>query len=772
MSKINDEKKEATEIQIVDYLKLFIKNWYWIVLSVIVCCMIAGMYIMLTPKIYERSVQIMIKEDSKQEINEPDEKTILKDINFILYKTNINNEIELLSSEKIIENVIKELHLDQCYKIRSGLKHIELYNETPFEVTFLDPQKVKDMHSLTVTTLSENKVKLSNFKIEFNRVSNAVITSAFFDTITTPLGRVIITPTIYCCEKFIDKPIQVSRLNTDNVKEDIRRNIKTETDYNNTTIKLSFQDNSIQRADDILNTMIAVYNEDNISYRTQIIINTSNFINERLRIIEKELGLVDKNISSYKSSNLITDIKESANLFLLASSELDLQLAELKNQLSVTEFIKEYLINPSNNNNLIPSNAGIGDIPLEKQISTYNSLMLKKARLLENSSETSPAIVELTKTLSTMKQAIIKSVDNLSVVYQLQISGIKDKESQINQKISKVPEKEMDIISIERRLKIQEHLYLYMLQKREENELTGSFITSHFRIVNSAGGSRIPIFPNSFFIMCIAFIAGLSIPSLFFILKQVLSPKIMGRKDIIDNTNIPFLGVIPQCPIRKNKQKELDTKIEDIICIKNNSSNDINEAFRIVRTNIGFMSKSQDDMKVIMLTSFNEKAGKSFVSLNLAMSFAIANKKTVLIDMDMRNATISAYFHSSETGLVNYLEDDNCTLDDILLKEPFQLNLDIIPVGNTSIHPVELLSSHRLKDLITALRHTYEHIIIDTTPFSLVADASIIEKTVDMTLFILMENLTDCCKFPELEDLYLNKIKNMTLLLNASHIRK
>jgi capsular exopolysaccharide synthesis family protein len=169
-----------------------------------------------------------------------------------------------------------------------------------------------------------------------------------------------------------------------------------------------------------------------------------------------------------------------------------------------------------------------------------------------------------------------------------------------------------------------------------------------------------------------------------------------------------------------------------------------------------------------MLTSFNEKAGKSFVSLNLAMSFAIANKKTVLIDMNMRNATISAYLHSSKTGVVNYLEDDNCTLDDILLKEPFQSNLDVIPAGETSVHPVELLSGNRLKDLITVLRHTYEHIIIDTTPFSALADASIIEKTVDMTLFILMENLTDCCKFPELENLHLNKIKNMTLLLNAS----
>jgi capsular exopolysaccharide synthesis family protein len=767
---MSNGKIESSEIQPLDYLKLLIRNWKWIALSILICCTIAGLYIMITPKIYERKIQIMIKEDAKRDISEPDEKTIFKDINFILSKTNINNEIELLLSENILENVIKKLHLEHCYQIRSGLKIVELYNESPVEVSFLDHKKIKESHSLTVIPLSANEVELKNFRIEYNKASNISIRASLFDTITTPLGRIIISPTIYYSKDFLNENIYVSRLNIDNVIEDIRNNIKTTTDHENTIIKLSLQNTSIQKADDILNTIIAVYNDNNITYRNQVVTNTSNFINERLKIIEKDLDLVDNDISRYKSSNMITDIKESSLLFLTESSRLNQQQAELQNQLSVAKFIKEYLINPSNNNNLIPSNSGIGDVPLEKQISEYNTIMVKKGRLLENSSEKSPSVVELTKILATMKQAIIRSVDNLIVVYGLQIDGIKGQENLINRKITNVPGKEMDIISIERRLKIQENLYLYLLQKREENELAGSFITSNFRIVNLAGGARIPIFPKSIPIMCVAFIAGFLIPSLFLSIRQLTSTKITGVEEIINNVNIPFLGVIPQAIHKRNRQKDTTQMkdIQDVICVKDNGQDDVNEAFRIVRTNIGFISKIKDETKIIMLTSLNESSGKSFVALNLAVGFAITKTKTLLIDMDMRKASISSCLHCPQTGIANYLDNANYQLDNILLKEPFHPYLDVIPVGTITANPVEILTGTRLKELVGLLKNTYDHIIIDTTPFVTTADASIIEKLSDMTIFVLMKNLSDRCKFQELENLHLNKINNMALLFNAA----
>ncbi len=769
MSNTNNEKIENNEIIITDYLKLIIKNWYWIILSTIVCCTVAGVYIIITSKTYERTAQIMIKEDSKQGISELDEMSILKEINFFSSKTNINNEVEILRSNKIMKEVIERLHLEKSYKIRSGLKYKELYSKSPIEVTFLDAEE-GETFSLIVTPLSEKEIELTSFKVEFARSFDKSIKANILDTITTPLGRLIVSPTLYYNNDFKEKPIHVSKLNAKDITEYLCKNLKVTKSKENTVIKLSLYDNSIQRADDILNTLISVYNEDNITYKNQVVTSTSNFINERIGIIEEELGLVDKDISQYKSSNMVADIKASTNLFITESSVYNKQVFELQNQLSISKFIKEYLTNPANNNNLIPSNSGVNDIALEKQISEYNSYMLKRARLIENGSEKSPAVIELTNALIAMKQSIIRSVDNLIVLFELQIAGIKNREIQTNQKIAGVPEKEMDIISIERRLKIQENLYLYLLQKREENELAGAITTSNFRIVNVAGGDSTPVEPKASLIMLFAFLIGFFAPCTFFFFKRSFETTIKDSKDITNNLTIPFIGSIPQVNQKTNIQNETK-KINNYIIIGENKQDAVSEALRIARTNISFMTTKEDAAKTIMLTSFNENAGKSFVALNLAISFALTKKRTILIDLDLRKATLSSLVNSSKAGLSNYLDNKISSLEEIIIKEPFQqTNLDFIPVGKIPSNPVELLLNDEFKKLISELCKIYDHIILDTTAFDVVADASIIDKVSDMTIFVLREDLSDRRKLPELENVYKNdKLNNMTILLNGSH---
>ncbi|MDR1458621.1 MAG: hypothetical protein LBI60_00175, partial [Bacteroidales bacterium] len=315
MSQVNNEQTESHEILIIDYLKLLLKNWYWIGLSMLICCIVVGVYIMVTPKQYQRSLHIMVKEDTKRDIREPDEKTVLRDLNFIFFKTNINNEMELLQSGKIIKDIVEILHLERRYKIRSWLRYIELYNESPIEATFLDAEKERETLSCSVVFLSKKKIKLTNFKKGSTHIFNVTITSAIFDTISTPLGRIIITPTSYFNEEYIDEPIYASKMNKANVIEDLRKNIKVTQHSDNTIIKLLYQDNSIQRADDILNTMITIYNQDNIDYRNHVLANATSFINERLHVIEESLGMVDSDISKYKSHNMINNTKEASYLF-------------------------------------------------------------------------------------------------------------------------------------------------------------------------------------------------------------------------------------------------------------------------------------------------------------------------------------------------------------------------------------------------------------------------------------------------------------------------
>ena len=752
-----------------NYMRLVKNHWRWIVVSPIVCCFMAGFYLLITPKTYERTAKIIVKEDSKKSAGELDEMTILNEINFFFQGTNINNEREVLQSQTIMLDVVEQLHLETSYTKRSFLRRRELYTETPVVVIFPDTEKVRKEFSLCVKILSEKEVQLNIFRTNSTTLRSAPITARFFDTIATPLGRMVVLPTDFFNEGIINKSIYVTKSDSRYVADFLRKKLDVNTDANTSIIRISITDNSIARAEDILNTLITVYDDNRIAYKNLVVANTSNFINERLDIIREELGEADKTISMYKSTNMIADMRTSTDISLRESSDYSKKIFELQNQLSIAGFLKDYLANASNRNNLIPSNSGIENTALEKQIDEYNSLMLKKSRLLENSSEKSPAVVEIANSLSEMKKTIVRSVDNHIRGLNLQISGTKNREEEVNQKIFDVPEKEIVVASIERRLKIQEKLYLYLLQKREENEFGGAITITNYKIIDRAEGSFIPVSPKKYKVLLFALIIGFLIPLGTLYVKEMFNTTVKYAKDITNFLSIPFLGTIPQInedKIFKFRKKKTDRK--DFIVIKNGSQNAVNEAFRVVRTNIDIITAKENSIKTIMFTSFNEQAGKSFTAVNLAASLSLTKKKTLLIDLDLRKAALSSRLNAPETGISDYLDNKTASIEDIIVKES---NFDFIPVGTVPSNPVELLASDgKLKNLIAELRKTYDYILIDTTALEPVADANIIEKASDMTVFVVRERLSDCNKFPDLETLHKNnKFANMTILLNGGH---
>lgn len=775
------ETKDDGQMVVSDYLKLIGANWYWLVISVVICCIIAAFYIYQAPKIYKRSAQIMIKDEAKSGAG-LDEMAILNELNLFSPNTNVNNEVELLKSKRMMQEVTRRLNLETTYEANGGLfrwKTVDLYRISPIAIHFLEVEE-GEAFSLTATLISDIEVKITDLIQDDEALMKEPVIGFLLDTIDTPVGKMIISPTLYYSEDYIDEPINITKSQLKNRAESFSKRLSVEMNKNNTVISLYFTDNSKERADDILNTLIAVYNEDNITYKNQVVVNTSNFINERLNIIEKELGSVDKDISQYKSQHMVTDIHASTGLFLSESSNYNQQLFDLENQRSEVRYIKQYLTNPANSNNLIPANSGSQNRSIESEISEYNSLMLKRSRFIESGSERSPAVVELNNALSAMKQSIIRSIDNLIVVLDLQISGLKQRELQTNQKIANVPEKEREITVIERRLKIQENLYLYLLQKREENELAGAITTSNYRIVDEADGSPIPISPKSMLIMLAAVIIGLLIPIAIIWLRDILDTSVRNIKDITANLTVPFLGAIPLLPGHEKKNKLLPffdapnnksepASIDQYLVIKNNSRDSISEALRIVRTNIDFIREHDAPSNVIMFTSFNVGSGKSFTSINLATSFALTEKKCILVDLDLRKAVISQCVHSPQKGISGFLRGNSTELDDIIIKEPFVTNLDVLPVGVIPPNPSELLLNDRMQLLINELKQRYEYIFLDATPINIVADASIIAKMANMTVFVIREGLLDRRLLPELEALYQNgKFKNLTVLLNGS----
>jgi capsular exopolysaccharide synthesis family protein len=392
--------------------------------------------------------------------------------------------------------------------------------------------------------------------------------------------------------------------------------------------------------------------------------------------------------------------------------------------------------------------------------------MLKRSRLIENSSEKSPAVTELTNAAMAMKQSIIRAIDNLMVVLNLQIGSAKNKEEQTNRKISGVPKKEQEMIPITRRLVTQENLYLYLLKKRIENELAGAVTVSNFRIVDEADGSIIPVAPKSLTILLAAIIAGILLPFSVFWIKEQLNTAVRGPKDLTGNSTVPFLGTIPRnCPKEKKSEQNL---IPLSLAVRDNSRSPVSEAFRVIRSNMDFMN-AKSGGSVIVTTSFNIGSGKSFVSLNLAMSFALTGKKVILLDLDLRKATLSSCTGANKTGISAWLGGIVSSFDEWIVKQWLNPNLDILPAGKLPPNPAELLLCDKFGELIAALRERYDYIFLDTSPVNIVADASIVAGMADMTVFVVREGLLDRRMIPELEQIYRSgKFPNMAVLLNDS----
>ena len=352
---------------------------------------------------------------------------------------------------------------------------------------------------------------------------------------------------------------------------------------------------------------------------------------------------------------------------------------------------------------------------------------------MSNSSETNPLVVDLDQTLAAMRAAILNSIDNQMLSLNTKIANIQKQERQTNAQMAANPDQAKYLISVERQQKIKETLYLFLLQKREENELSQAFTAYNTRIVTPPMGGSTPTAPNKRNILLVAFAAGLMIPVVVLFLMENMNTIVRGRKDI-EKLTLPFAGEIPQLKAKKRVKKENEE--ETVLAVGRNKRNIINEAFRVLRTNIEFMSKN-DNTKMLLFTSYNQGSGKTFLSMNLAVSFAVKGYRVLAIDGDLRHATLSRYVNSPKIGLSNYLVRQVEDVRDIIVNFPEYDNFDVIPVGVNPPNPTELIGSDAFAQLMETVRNQYDYVIIDCPPIDIVADTQIIEKYVDRTLFVV-----------------------------------
>ena len=575
--------------------------------------------------------------------------------------------------------------------------------------------------------------------------------------VKTPIGNLQINKTTLFSRFPENKAIEISQMPVQMAAKIYKDKISASAyDKETSLVVLSAQDINTARAEDLLNAVYELYKQDVVDNKNRVASSTANFIDKRVMLIGQELTNVENRLASFKQQNSVIDFQEAAGAMTAQSADARQQALQLETQLSVARYLQEFLQNNSNEHQIIPA------INLEKatfngQIDAYNQLMNERNKNAANSSEQSPLVRDLDKQLASQRTSILSSVRSYVRSVEMQANAARSNENSLMGQVNNAPQAARKALDIQRQQNLKETLYTYLLNKREEVALQLAINEANVRMVENPLGPSSPVSPRKVVIMFIAFLIGLIIPAVVLWLRELFDVTISGRQDVEGVVTAPIVGELPRW----------ESPSEDALITHCAANDPIVEAFRMLRFSLSFVRRTA---KVMVLTSTTPHHGKSFISRNLSVVFAMANKRVLLIDADIRKRTLSSDFGRT-AGLTSWLVDvDNQTrLEDIVVKDSLTKGVDFLPAGILPPNPAELLMSDRLEELVAVAREQYDFIIFDTTPIFGVADASIVDRVADLTLYVMRVGMQEKAFLPELEKMYQDKkMRNLCLILNDS----
>lgn len=766
-----------------DFLKSCLRQWKWFLASLIFFTGVGIFYIYRKEPVYDRSMDILVKDqNSGGGISEVT--NAFSSLGLVSGNTSVYNELIAFKSPAVMMEVVKRLNLTTDYKLKDGIKRKTLYNTSnPYEVKFEDLGEEEfggfrmQIHPNGTFVISRLWKSIADGKEKFDGTYSGSIPKG---PVTTPIGKISIVrnPDYVPNPELANKEltIDVTRLGYMSTVQSYGLKLKGDlTDQDADVINLSISDVSTARANDVLNAVVQVYNERWIDDKNKVATATSKFISERLKVLESELGNVDSQISEYKAEIGVPDMEEAARGLMQQEFKRNDDILVLTSQIAMTTFLKDYLEDPRNRYEIIPSATGTDNTVLENQIATYNGKLMDRNNLLKNSSENNPLVQDMDSELVGLRNAILQSTRGNIANLESSLKQVTNAQAESKNLLSTAPKQANNLLSVERKQLVMQELYLYLLQKREETELSQSFTSDNIRIITPPFGPLKPGSPKKGLIIIIAALLGLAIPATALYIAEASNNAIRSKKDL-DNVQVPFAGEIPFVgkkgklkklfKTKKGKQREIDKP--KIVVVE--GKRDIpNEAFRVVRSNIDFMVGKTDKAAVIVFTSFNPGSGKSFIAYNIGASFSLKGKKVLLIDGDLRHASLSAYVGSPKKGLVDYLIGDKDNWEQLTKTAPDLPNLQVMPIGHKPPNPAELLENGRLETLLNEAKAQFDIIFIDCPPINIVVDTQIINRVSDRTIFVVRAGLFNKNNMKELENLYKEKkLNNMSLLLNGT----
>ena len=713
-------------------LRKYLKYWPWFSISVILFLILGYLYLRYTTPIYSAKATIIIKGESQ---GGGVASSMYEELGMNgLRASDFDTEIGILKSRRLMEQVVKSLNLQIRYFQEGKIRIYEMYDAIPFslQVLRLDDEELKAMGVITIeiTEYQDSFLVKNSITGEVQKVSSGTpVDLQFADLVITKKQE----PTY----QSFSKTTIVSFSNVEKIASVYRNNLNiTQQAKSSGLIHLEMNDPVKQKARDILDQLILEYNRDAIEDKNLIAGNTANFINERLSIINGELDSVETGKESFKEENRLTDIQAQSQLYIQNANEYNKRRQEVGTQLELSKAMLEY-ISSNSKLDLLPTNLGISESGVNQQINEYNGLVLERNRILGGSSEKNPVVIRLNNNIDQIKNNIIRSLRTLRSNLEIGLEDLERQSSSIGSQIYAVPSKERRYRGIERQQNIKETLYLFLLQKREENSLSLAVTEPKAKIVDRAHAQEWPVSPNSRNIYLGTFILGLFIPFSIIYLKDNLDNKIRRKKDVdYFEGNYTLVGGVPK--VRK--------KVDRLI--KNHDRSILAESFRILITTLQYLlinKKEKIGGVVLLVTSSTTGEGKTFVAINLAITLANTGKKVLLFGADLRNPSLQPYkfYENDQLGVSDYLINDELPFEDFIGPSNIHPNLEIITSGHIPPNPYELLKQDKFGDIFPILKLQYDYIVIDTAPSIPVADTFLITKYSDLVLYVLRSGYTE-----------------------------
>ncbi|WP_031529037.1 GumC family protein [Dyadobacter crusticola] len=740
---LNHEPMEEAEkkFDLQTYLRGYLRYWFLFPLCLAVAFTAAFFYLQIKQPVYLSKAKLLIKDEKKGLSSGND---FIEEMAQFGGNKLVENEVEILKSQSLMEQTIRELQLDVNVETTDGLRTVDLYKASP---VIVKPELISEFglqNPLEIHVIDANTFSINDEDAKYQ----------FGQRFRNPWG-------LFSVLKGVDSEYKDVRINFSDVKrltsnmlgrlEILKPNQKS------TVLELSFEDTSVQRGKDVLNKLLDVYVQSSLNDKNSEASNTLKFIESRLGLITGELGDVEKDVESYKRTQGLTDISAESNLYLQNIKENDAQLNDVNIKISVLESVDNYIKN-AGDGAPAPATYMINDPILVSLLTRYNDLQIQREKYAQTTQASNPLLGTINTQIANTRQAIRENVQNLRRGLDVTKSSLEGVNSRFSAGLRSIPQKEREYVGIKRQQSIKEGLYLYLLQKREETALGYAATVTDSRLVDAPTASLSPIKPKKLYVWLGSGAAGILLPVILINLLLMLNNTVQTREDIEKLAHISVIGDIGYMKTEKNQPAEA--------VIKMTSRSAVAEQFRALRTNLQYLGDGT--CRVIMFTSSIGGEGKSFVSINLAASLAYSDKRVLLIGLDLRKPTLHERLQiTNKYGASNCLIGQG-TPEDFIQPSEIHPKFDVLTSGPIPPNPSELISNGRLPVMLAELREQYDYILIDSPPFGLVTDSALIEKYVDATLYLVRFNYTLVDHLRRLSDLQrTNRFNNLSVIFNG-----